>query len=269
MYKPFSMSFYENTLTIDIYERWQAYCASIQNVSSFRQHPDLEYMLEHDCLPMYLPRWLEIISDYVKKYNLTDDQMQTLVSCNEKFGNSKKNARVYGVECNACTIRYIYMAFHIISQLDNFGITNPSIVEIGPGYGGLCVVFSTLTRILHRPVKGYYCVDLASVSNLQKKYVSSHEIEFPVHFVQSPNDVESTFSDVPPKSMFLFSSYSLSEMKKEVRCEYYITIFPKVSHGLLFWNTRTIDLPDYCNYNEQLEDPQTGYTNRIVSFTTN
>jgi hypothetical protein len=110
-------------------------------------------------------------------------------------------------------------------------------------------------------------IDLHDVTNLQNKYISvSLPDEHKMFKFISYENLWNETHNFKNNYTFLFSSYSLSEINSSCRETYYNLLFKNIEHGILFWNTEKIDLPDCVTYTWDTEDPQTGACNRTVYF---
>lgn len=175
---------------------------------------------------------------------------------NDFFGNPNKST-IQNKFISPTSLRYLYHAYLILSY-----ISKPvTIVEVGCGYGGLCLAINYLSKILNKQVLEYHCIDLKSVINLQQKYLSQFDLTFKVNFHFSD-----TFGrDVQGENLFLISNYCFSEISNENQQLYIKTLFPKITNGFIVWNF--IPLYDFSkSYNVEHERPLTGSGNKFVYF---
>ena len=245
-----------------VYGNWSEYCKMIiqtNSIHNFKNHPNIEYMTEHYCLANYVPEWYKTIQQICLENFITDDIIRELLQLNEKLGSSYKNSTVLDVSCNGNSVRYVYMAlltYNYLKQRDNIHF-----VEIGGGYGGYAVVVNKLFEKMGKTISSYTMIDIENVIDVQQRYVSELISTNHFKFVQNTK-----LEELHPDS-FLYSSYSLSEIDKQSRSSYYETVFKYIHHGMLFWNSLEIDLPQHYQQTVVEEKPKTGPYNRIVYFT--
>jgi len=156
------------------------------------------------------------------------------------------------------SLRYLYHGWLILKHMK----PGSSIVEVGCGYGGLCLAIDFISRQTQRPVRAYACIDLDEAVSLQKRYLANFELSFPVSFHSS-----STYGrNVEGSNHFLVSNYCFSEITDVHQREYIRTLFPKISHGFLAWNH--IPLYDFGKpvIRREAERPITGRGNMFIFF---
>lgn len=297
--------------TKECYDNYQNYCKNIiqsDNKSlfnNFKVHKNFQYMLEHDNLYMFASSWLNLIDNLIVKLNANlfinniidkEKHIIQLIKCNEKYGNSIQNFKYNNLNCNANTIKYIYMSLLLLDFIINSKnfIENKkiNIIEIGGGYGGMCLIFSEIINILQSNnipnltndtnihyknfnyEISYSLIDIDYVIDLQKKYINlylsdkNHNSNIKYNFYNF-NNLDNFITEANADAKYiLFSSYSLSEIMSENRNIYYNKLFRYINNGLIFWNTPNIDL-DKNNFNilTQEEYPKTGYYNKIIYLT--
>lgn len=156
------------------------------------------------------------------------------------------------------SLRYLYHGWLILKHMT----PNSSVVEVGCGYGGLCLAIDFLSKQTQRPVRSYACLDLDGPLTLQRRYLANFELSFPVSFHSS-----STYgSSIEGDGHFLVSNYCFSEIDDVHQMRYIQTLFPKIAHGFLAWNR----IPVY-NFGKRIlrtepERPKTFRTNMFVFF---
>lgn len=248
-----------------IYSRWQLYCKKIletNKINDFKNHPDIEYMLEHNNLVYYGQTFLQNILTSSKDI-LSIDTINNILSRNEFIGNSNKNVfRNDIIPCHGSSLRYLYMSLLFLNFIKD--LNNIKIIEIGGGYGGFSSVFIELSKICGLNISEYILIDIDHVIDLQKEYHNNNNVGFNFKYINFKN-ISSL--DLKSEDYILFSSYSLSEVSPSVRKQYYDTIFNNIRYGMIFWNTIDIDLDlTKFNYTEEEEIPKTGPYNRIIYF---
>jgi hypothetical protein len=145
--------------------------------------------------------------------------------------------------------------------MKNIGTVHPDIIEVGGGYGGLCLSLHFFAPKYGVHIKSYRVCDLTPILRLQEKYLSTVNSSLTVDFVDA-----STFgASIPSVNMFLVSNYCFSEISMENQELYRQRLFPKVAHGFIAWN----NIPVYdFGFTTQVEAevPKTGPMNKYVYF---
>jgi len=142
-------------------------------------------------------------------------------------------------------------------------ISSVDIVELGGGYGGLCLAVHYFASKYNVRIKSYTIVDLTNPIKLQELYISKVNPSLKVSYV----DANTYGENISQKDMFLISNYCFSEISSEHQKQYVEKLFPKVSHGFITWNF----IPVY-NFKQDLkveaEYPQTSTSgnNKYVYF---
>jgi len=220
--------------------------------SNFKSHRHFTYMLEHVTEPQgreYLNLLLKILSI---------DEINVFCDMNDSIGNPKIHK--YGaVKCSTTSLRYLYHAYLCLKHLETAGLKD--IVEIGGGYGGLCLAINFLCKKLKIDINSYTLIDLPYVAQLQRIYLSNFDILFEY------NSIDSTLfgEDLNKSNLFLISNYSFSEILPEFQKKYIQKLFPKVSHGFITWNHVPVFNFGYECVIEP-EKPLTTDINKFVKF---
>lgn len=178
---------------------------------------------------------------------------------NDKIGNPIKDDYYIG-KFSSSNFRYIYHTYLILSYLNKLNIDKVKIVEIGGGYGGLCLCLNYFKNFFNINIEKYYLIDLEQPIRLQKKYLDLHNIKN-IEVINS-----STFGEnINDSELFLISNYSFSEISDELQKKYIKLLFPKVNHGFMCWNC----IPTYnfgFDFIEEDEKPLTYDKNKYIYF---
>lgn len=249
-----------------IYTNWYDYCGDIVkrgDLSSFKVHPNIEYMTEHNILQQFAKEWFGQIA--FKLQNLGIISMEIIYNAikkNEVYGGSLKNITIENtLECNSNSIKYVNMALEVILDFKQRGLNKIKMIEVGGGYGGFSLILHELVKSFDIELEEYIMIDLDNVVELQKMYLEANNITTSLTYVKAHN-VESLKLE---GDYYFFSSYSLSEIPREIRHKYYDCLFKNVLGGIIYWNIQDIDLLGF-NFVAYLEKPTTGIYNRIVKF---
>jgi hypothetical protein len=215
---------------MDIYETYYKFvetlCSS-GDISRFKKEPKYTYMLEHVTISTgskYL--------DLIKKLTPIDEK--TIVSfCNQNDSIGNPNLQRYGnLNVSPTSLRYLFHSHLILTHLQTLKLDKIDIVELGGGYGGLCLAMYHLASKYMININSYTIIDLAPIIQFQKMYLDKANPSLSVKFIDA-----STFgSSLETSSTFLVSNYCFSEIAQSVRDQYIQKLLPKVSHGFMAWN---------------------------------
>jgi len=136
-----------------------------------------------------------------------------------RFGSSDNygtgSVLITGIEKNyltPTTVRYAYTLSLIVKLLGK--PINPTVIEIGAGYGGQCKI---IHDICHPVSLNYTIYDLPEVQLLQKRFLNNFGIN-PI-FKQLPDEIEG--------SDLIISWAGWAELDKETKIEYYNKVISK------------------------------------------
>lgn len=243
----------------DLYTIFVNYVEKIvetENLVFFKGVPDFQYMLEH-VSARHGADYLELLGSTP----ITTEQIKTYCCINDRIGAPMKASYSVG-SVSPTSLRYLYHAHLALTHFkESVGAKPFHIVEVGGGYGGLCLAISFLASSYGVQIASYTIVDLDPIGALQKLYLAEHSLEFPVEFVSA-----STYGrDIQAQPLALISNYCFSEIQEEHRQRYIEELLPKTSAGFLAWNN--IDVyPIGKTLRVEMERPMTGGKNRFVYF---
>jgi len=240
----------------NIYVSFCEYVQSINDLTDFKSNPLLKSILEHVSFAQgqeYLEH-INLINQY------TQEDIINYCKENDKYGNSEKFD--YGfITTSPTNFRYILHSFLILKHLNELDKKEINIVEIGCGYGGLCLALNYFSKKMNITINNYYLIDLPDISNLQKLYLNNYSIDSSLHYHNAFN----YGSDIDNNDLFLISNYCFSEISHENQQNYIKNLFAKISYGFMVWNH--IPLYDFgFSYKEELEYPLTGNLNKYIYF---
>lgn len=199
-----------------------------QEFNNFRQKLGSTGILEGDanCGELWLNMILNKFGGNILKEKLP------LFKRNDIYGNPIiKNYGEYG---NVCPFTFLYI-WQGLNAINKFKTTKfDKIVEIGTGYGALCIIIDSLCEY-----KEYVMVDLPDVIELNRKYLSNFpEIYKKVTFIPCNNLNEITNVD-------LFLSFAaISECNTETQLEYFNKIIKNAKYAYLSYNRNN---PEFFN----------------------
>jgi hypothetical protein len=226
------------------------------DLAFFKCHPDYRTTLEH----VTEKEGLEYLKEIYEKTSLDNSEILEFCTKNDRIGNPIK-ANIDSFHVSPSSLRYIFHAHIILSYLKKLNNLECNIVEIGGGYGGLCLSMFHFAKRYGIKINSYTIIDLEYPSKLQEKYLALQDVSLPVKFIEA-----STFGKtIEGNNYFLLSNYCFSEINDYFQKEYIKHLFPKVEHGFMAWN----GIPLYnfgfeINYEE--EYPKTGGLNKYVYF---
>ncbi len=152
------------------------------------------------------------------------------------------------------TLRYMKVASDL-QLLFGSCLNDKSIIEIGGGYGGQCLVLSFICKF-----KNYTIVDLPEPLALTKKYLERHHIH---------NVTYKRFDEVIPDQTFdlVISNYAYTECSDEMREKYIREILKRSKRGY-FTGLGELLVQDFerhkIAYEKFPENPCTGSSNALV-----
>jgi hypothetical protein len=188
------------------------------------------------------------------EFNLSFDDILGFVELNDKYGNPKK-ATIYSqkhgksFDCSPSCLRYMYHSLLILDYYKQTGLDE--IVEIGCGYGGLCLAINYFSKILQISIKKYHLIDLPEACKLIHYYLqkNSDNIIIPCQIYHSNN----YGSDIDTNNLFLVSNYCFTEIDnnyKQMYCDK--LIIPKTKHGFFVWQSTFYSLNNLVKLNKEI-----------------
>ncbi len=181
-------------------ELGRQYLDAILSFSSITEHEIMDYCAKND-----------VVGDPAK-YNYSDYYENMYVS--------------------PTSLRYIFQAHLILTHIKSVGQLNVDVVELGGGYGGLCLALFHFAPKYDIHIKSYKICDLPDIIALQKLYLEKVDPALSVEFVDATTHGEY----IDCEGMFLVSNYCFSEISKENQESYRQKLFPKIVHGFIAWN---------------------------------
>jgi hypothetical protein len=170
----------------------------------------------------------------------------------------------YGkIKVSPTSLRYVYQSYLILTHLQALGKSaGGDVVEIGGGYGGLCVaLYHFIGYFQDVKINRYTILDLSEVIRLQEMFHRAIGIREDIQYV----DASTHGKDIETRGMFCISNYCYSEISGENQHGYCYWLFPKVSHGFMCWNnSREPSLP--FEFKQIREEPNTGEYNKFIYF---
>jgi len=242
---------------------YSGYCSFITSISdrgdlnSFKSSNEYRGILEH-VSPEYGSEYIEYINEYT---NITEEDMEGFCRINDSIGNPIVTD--YGfITASPTSLRYIFHSHIIFRHIQSLNHTSVDIVEVGGGYGGLCLAIHYFSKRYNIRINSYTIVDLKAASDLQRLYLEKTIPEANIRCV----DAETFGKNIDRNNMFLISNYCFSEISAEYQKQYITHLFPKVAHGFMAWNCIE---PYNFGFNIRIEEerPNTGgMYNKYIYF---
>jgi hypothetical protein len=231
---------------------------NMKELNRFKEHPSVTYMLEHVTYELG-KKYLFYIQ---KDTPYTMDKIIEYCQLNDKFGGGQKyNYDI--ITTSPSNFRYIFHSYLILNHIKKLNLSTLNLLEVGCGYGGLCIALLYFSKFYNITINKYYCVDLPTISKLQQFYLSHFDNKTEIVFCNAL-EYGQTIQD---NNLFLVSNYCFSEVSNENQVNYVKHLFPKVSHGFMVWNH--IPLYDFgfkVSSEEEYPQTSTNYPNRYVYF---
>ena len=240
---------------------WKTYQDFLQSVldqkdfGSFKCNKTYNNVLEH----VDEEKGQQYYNCIKNEFELSDETILDFCRKNDFLGNPNKVNYSFGL-CSPTSLRYVYFAHLILSELKKLNKTSTSLVEIGGGYGGLCLAIYHYAPNFQIQINKYYLIDLPEAVLLQKKYLDIFQIpNIEIH------NAETYGQDIQEDNLYCIATYSFSEIGGFYQNAYLCNLFPKVSHGFMVWNWEgSVNLDrDFASV---VERPLTAEFNRFVYF---
>lgn len=185
------------------------------------------------------------------EFSMTKETVHGFCDINDSFG-SPNTCLIGDLDrpVSPTSLRYLYHASLILKYANGAS----SFVEVGGGYGGLCLAMFYLSKT---PIQEYHLVDLDPAIRLQRMVLS----ENPNVFYHSSD----TFGKDVPNGCFFISNYCFSEISDSFQKKYIEHLVSRCTHGFLAWNT----IPCYSMGKQivvETERPLTYSNNYFVYF---
>lgn len=203
-----------------------------KTLGSFKSNSIYNGILEHVSYEYGL-QYYELI---LKEFNIDNNLIFDFTKLNDSIGNPIKY-NYNNINCSPSSLRYIYHACLILDYMKTCNLNNINIVEVGGGYGGLCLAINYFSKYFNVSISKYNIIDLPVVIKLISKYLSYFNLEFEIDIHESH-----TYGCNLPDNLFLISNYCYSEIDTIERNKYKDILIPKIDRGFLIWNTSNLEV---------------------------
>jgi hypothetical protein len=241
------------------YNSYNHYVNSVKEIckgekfNTFKTDPSYQDILEHVNFPQG-----QAYLDLINSTNISNELLQSYCSMNDSIGSPNK-AAYSTITTSPTSLRYIFHAHLILSYLQKLAMPSIDIVELGGGYGGLCLAMFHFASAYNIQINSYTICDLPDVCILQQMYISKLNPSLKINYV----DATTFGKSIENNNLFLISNYCFSEISKDLQQSYINILFPKVVHGFFAWNA----IPVYnFGFSTTIVDeyPNTYYGNKYV-----
>lgn len=216
-----------------MYNNYQSFLQTPIDIETFyfKSNPNYCGILEHVSFE-YGNKYLNLIVEEFP--DISFSVLNEFCNINDLYGNPKKETFIKDnnyLICSPTSLRYIYHALTILQYYQKTNCKN--IVEVGCGYGGLCLAINYFIKYFETQINNYHIIDLPEPLNLIGHYLNKHNSHIKVN-VNYHNS--STYGiNIEDKELFFISNYCYTEIDKIHNREYTTKLLPKVDNGFITW----------------------------------
>jgi hypothetical protein len=198
---------------------------------NFKSNKSYNDILEHVSYELGL-KYLTLIESDFKE--IDQKNIEEFLKINDYYGEPIKytyNFKNTILSCSPTSLRYIYHSLLILVHYKNSNCKN--IVELGCGYGGLCLAINYFSKILNISINNYNIIDLKNVCNLINYYLDVNK----KHINTKLSIYSSEFygSEICDTDLFFISNYCYTEIDLYLNTSYSNTLLPKTKNGFIVW----------------------------------
>lgn len=214
-----------------IYNNYTSYLKGDNLLMSFKSDPYYNSILEHVSLP-HGEKYLDLI---LKEFpDISKQQIIEFCQLNDSIGSPIKyliNNTNLNIECSPTSLRYVYHSLLILKHIKDTKCKN--IVEVGCGYGGLCLAINYFMKDYSIIINNYNLIDLSEPCNLIKEYLNLHKNN--IYTKNEIHDSSTYGSNIYCNDLFFISNYCYTEIEKEYNINYTNILLSKVNNGFIIW----------------------------------
>lgn len=180
----------------------------------------------------YGKEYLELI---LKEFpNIAHTKIYNFCILNDTYGSpSKETFKINEnlLVCSPTSLRYIY---HALTILKHYSSTNcKNIVEVGCGYGGLCLAINYFMVEFNITIEKYNIIDLQESCALIKGYLNLHKTH--INTLNNYHISDTYGENISDSDLFFISNYCYTEISSEHNNKYTEVLLPNVNHGFITW----------------------------------
>ena len=201
------------------------------NNTPFKTNTQYSGILEHVSYELGT-KYLNLIQTEFPHIN--PETICDFLALNDKYGSPKMYSYLLGdinINCSPTSLRYIYHALMILNHYKNSLCEN--IVEVGCGYGGLCLAINFFSNLLEIKIKDYNLIDLPEPCKLIKGYLDLHKDQ--LHTTIKVHTADTYGENIDSNNLFFISNYCYTEIDKEHNRSYSTKLLPKTKSGFITW----------------------------------
>ncbi len=203
------------------------------NYEFFKSNYNYNSILEHVSLE-YGNKYLNLIENEFPNINYSI--ILDFCKINDLYGNPKKekfkDLSNNILICSPTSLRYIYHSLIILKYYSQTKCKN--IVEVGCGYGGLCLAINYFMKYFDIEINNYHIIDLSEPLNLIKFYLNKHKSYIKINI--NYHDSLTYGINIPnSKDLFFISNYCYTEIEKKHNNKYTEILLPKIINGFIIW----------------------------------
>jgi len=243
-----------------MYEEWKQICNDIvtNKIENWKTLPKVTTILEH----LSFESALIYLKNLLNENDVDADMIERICKENDKFGGTNRSIFLNTLKISTSSIRYFRHAYDICKLIKAKKFDNVTIIEVGGGYGGLCVILNLMAKHYEITISNYHIYDLPEIQSLQQYYLSNFDTVKVTY--NSAFTFGSDFTSIQSNNI-LISNYCLSEINDEYKHQYLKNLIPKVKGAYLAWNWGDKKgLPSIRR--EVPEIPDTGNGNTIITW---
>lgn len=205
---------------------------NIDNVIfNFKSNMAYKGILEHVSFE-YGEKYLQLI---LSEFSFIDkEKIKNYCELNDKYGTPNKQYFIkedFIIACSPTSLRYVYHSLLILKYLNKTDCNN--IVEVGCGYGGLCLAINYFMTDFEVNIEIYNIIDLSEPLILIEKYLSLHKEIIKTEIVF--HDSSTYGKNIENNKLFFISNYCYTEISEEYNRNYTTILIPKVLNGFITW----------------------------------
>ncbi|HSW76799.1 MAG TPA: hypothetical protein VLG50_07125 [Candidatus Saccharimonadales bacterium] len=260
-------------MSLSIYTNFYNYlnqCITNQDeFCKFKTSSHITGITEHPCLDQYKDGFVGQIVFYADQLHLDVDDVLTSCMINDQYGSPFLSSIVYQnktYQISPNTLRYIYNGLHMLLLFKNNknNKSSISIVELGGGYGGQCLILYVLTKMLSITITSYMVIDFYPVC----QFITHYLCYFNIH-IETNAYLDNHIHDLTNHYDLFISNYCLGELPFPIQKYYIDKIFNHIDSYYIqynnFWQGGDVH-PDLLAKNPTLlpEIPLTGTDNKLI-----
>lgn len=166
--------------------------------------------------------------------NINTNKILNFCILNDKYGNPYKhkfNVNNFSILCSPTSLRYVYHSLLILKYIETTKCKN--IVEVGCGYGGLCLSINYFINEFNIDIDTYNIIDMTEPINLIKKYLELHKENITTKIEY--HDSLTYGKNIKDENIFFISNYCYTEISCEHNSNYTNNLITNVDNGFIVW----------------------------------